>query len=237
MILACYLDFAPDSDGHDLTYFSHSNRPHRARFIARVRVMLRIAPVTSVSHPPATPAERGSRPAGVCFARGRIRNCAQGCSFAGQREPASAQRHVGVIVKRSSWISLRSSGYAWRTRISALKFEIPKATQADCSVQDLKRENKCLLFFRKLCSPSPFRAGMRGVSRSSRTWCGLRRTRMCLLTSGTDADGETCGPDAPTLASSRRRCSAHRAGDGGKRALVHRGARISRKTTAQGRPV
>jgi hypothetical protein len=179
--------------------------------------MLRIAPVTSVSHPPATPAERGSRPAGVCFARGRIRNCAQGCSFAGQREPASAQRHVGVVVKRSSWISLHSSGYAWRTRISALKFEIPKATQADCSVQDLKRENECLLFFRKLCSPSPVSRRHEGriaivtnvvrtavdadVPVDERHGCG-RRNR---------------GPDALTLASSRRRCSAHRAGDGGKR--------------------
>jgi hypothetical protein len=30
----------------------------------------------------------------------------------------------------------------------------------------------------------------RGASRSSRTWCGMRWTRMCLLTSGMDADGK-----------------------------------------------
>jgi hypothetical protein len=37
---------------------------------------------------------------------------------------------------------------------------------------------------------APFRAGTRGVSRSSRTWCGMRWTDRCHLTSGTDADGE-----------------------------------------------
>jgi len=34
------------------------------------------------------------------------------------------------------------------------------------------------------------RANTRGVSRSSRTWCGMRWTRMWLLTSATEADGE-----------------------------------------------
>jgi len=52
-----------------MTFFSHSNGKHRAKVTARVRVTLVIAPVTSVSHPPAAPAERGSRRRGlVCAA-------------------------------------------------------------------------------------------------------------------------------------------------------------------------
>jgi len=35
-----------------------------------------------------------------------------------------------------------------------------------------------------------FRAGKRGVSRSSRTWCGMRWTPRCRVTRGIDANGE-----------------------------------------------
>ena len=84
--------------------------------------------------------------------------------------------------------------------------------------------------------PPPSRPTQRGVSRSSRTsaaGCGGRRRRFdegaCMRTA------KSCGPDAPTLASSSLG-SKLLASDGGKKA-GHRGERgISRKTIARGMP-
>jgi hypothetical protein len=45
---------------------------------------------------------------------------------------------------------------------------------------------------------------------------GMRWTRMAPLTNGADADGESCGPDAPTLVSSF--ADKNPQGDGGKKA-------------------
>src|SRR5450631_1079000 len=44
----------------------------------------------------------------------------------------------------------------------------------------------------------------------------MRWTRMALLTRALEAEAKTCGPDAPTLASSSRKATF--AGDGGKKA-------------------
>ena len=61
-------------------------------------------------------------------------------------------------------------------------------------------KNKSLLFFRNSCFPQPIPHRCGGAYRDRHeTWSGMRWTRMCLLTSGTEADGEvawSCRPDA-----------------------------------------
>jgi hypothetical protein len=67
----------------------------------------------------------------------------------------------------------------------------------------------------------------RGDTRSSRPRGGMRWTLMALRTNALKRTAKSCGPDAPTLASSLREATF--AGDGGKQA-GHRGEReISRK--------
>src|ERR1700752_2308634 len=124
--------------------------------------MLRIAPVTSVSHPPATPAERGSRPAGVCFARGRIRNCAQGCSFAGQREPASAQRHVGVVVKDHHGYRCTHPATPGARESLRSNSRFPKRLKLIAAFKTLSAKINVFCFSENRVLLPPFRAGMRG---------------------------------------------------------------------------
>jgi hypothetical protein len=64
---------------------------------------------------------------------------------------------------------------------------------------------------------TPFRAGKRGVSRSSRTWRGMRWTRMCRKTSGIDADGEVVWSWRALAGAKQATMLTHRAGNGGKR--------------------
>ena len=68
--------------------------------------------------------------------------------------------------------------------------------------------------------------------------CGMRWTRAVPKASGTDADGEGVWSRRPDAGAKLPTMLAHRGDDGGKQALAHRGEHaISRKTTAQGRPV
>ena len=83
---------------------------------------------------------------------------------------------------------------------------------------------------------SAFRAVTRGVTRRHETWCGMRWTWTCRLTSGTNADGEVvwswrahAGAKFSDAFKAEPRMTVANAGSPGR-------ARISCKTTAQGRP-
>jgi hypothetical protein len=81
----------------------------------------------------------------------------------------------------------------------------------------------------------PSRLEQRGVSRSSRTWsagCGGRRRRADECAGLRTA--KSCGPDAPTLASSCAEVSARRWWQ--KSPVTRESAKETVKTTAQGRP-
>ena len=113
------------------------------------------------------------------------------------------------------------------------------AGRDDANVQPLRKKYFASRFARHSITDSsrPASLSKRGVSRSSRTWvrdavaaCGAKTNAHSQRTA------KSCGPDAPTLASSWPQCS--------RIALamvttspVHQGEHeISRKTIAQGRP-
>jgi hypothetical protein len=100
------------------------------------------------------------------------------------------------------------------------------------------RKNIPLVIFRKSAIIAASRLGQGRIAIVTTREAGMRWTRMCLLTSGTDADGEIVWSWRPrdlALKFALMR-STHHAGDGGKRDGSPRRARISRKTIAQGRP-
>jgi hypothetical protein len=66
----------------------------------------------------------------------------------------------------------------------AREIEFSKPHQAGYRVQDLRAKINLFRFSENHVSLSPFRAGVRGVSRSSRAWCGMRWTGMGRLTTG-----------------------------------------------------
>src|ERR1700751_3089128 len=69
-------------------------------------------------------------------------------------------------------------------------------------------------------------APMRGVSRSSRTWRGMRWTGMRRRRPAPSPYGEVAGSCRPDAGDKLATMLTHRADDGGKRALVHRGERL-----------
>jgi hypothetical protein len=75
----------------------------------------------------------------------------------------------------------------------------------------------------------------RGVSRTSRTWGGMRWTQWRRKTGGADADGKIVWSWRPDAGAKFLRSKLLRS-DGGKRARSPGRSRISRKTIAQGRP-
>ena len=78
-------------------------------------------------------------------------------------------------------------------------------------------------------------ASARGAYASSRTWGGMRWTRMRRKTSGANADGEVVWSWRPDAGAKFLRSKLLR-DDGGKRARSPGRSRISRKTIAQGGP-
>ena len=87
----------------------------------------------------------------------------------------------------------------------------------------------------------PSRFHQRGVSRSSRTWeagCDGREEaqRACAPTKASSRTAKACGPDLPTLGSSRRRCLRIAPATVARKARTPRRARHKPKTIAQGAP-
>ena len=108
----------------------------------------------------------------------------------------------------------------------ARQFEFCKPHQHGYPVQALCPKINLFLIFGiyglTLAVPLP----MRGAYASSRTWCGMRWTGMGREMSGTLPDGEDVWSWRPDAGAKLATMLTHRADDGGKRALVHRGERL-----------
>jgi hypothetical protein len=101
----------------------------------------------------------------------------------------------------------RTVSFQQRTKFLRDNSRFSMPIKAVTPVQDLRAKIFPFHFSEKHVSLSPFRAGVRAYRDRHETWGGMRWTRMGLLTSGLDADGEVAWSWRPKgSASSWRRC-------------------------------
>jgi hypothetical protein len=89
-------------------------------------------------------------------------------------------------------------------RSRAREIEFRFSVQADLGCPVARAKIFVFRFFENCASLPSFRTDTRGVSRSSRTWCGMRWTRRCWRRAASTRTAKSCGPGAPMQALSPR---------------------------------
>jgi hypothetical protein len=108
---------------------------------------------------------------------------------------------------RANRVIVRNGAHHIRPRPPAHNIQFCEPLQSDRAFKSRAQKYSYFVFAEivlQSCRSAPME---RGASRSSRTWCGMRWTPMCLLTSGTGADGKGVWSWRPKgLAPSCRQC-------------------------------
>jgi hypothetical protein len=151
---------------------------------------------------------------------------------------ASPGRRRSVFLRDDNGLGARALACARRSKGLDLRHSTPLICPSGCfanGVSSLARKDIWLSSeLKSLLCLTPSCPDERGVRVVTDVGCGMRWTRRCARTKrACPRTAKPCGPDAPTLASSWRRCRritqvmspTHHADDGGNKARSPRRAR------------